>query len=508
MEDSSSIQILSLFILFLSPLLLLKCFLSSQTNKNKINPPPSPRKIPIIGHLHCFAKDPHRSLLSLSRRHGPIMLLHLGSSPAVVISSAAAAKEIMKTHDLIFSNRPVFKVNRKLLYDLKDVSVSPYGEYWRQLKSICVLQLLSNHKVKSFRSVREEEVLLMIEKIEESRGKNIQVNLSEMFSKLANDIVCRASFGRKYDEGEKGRRFRRLLKEFLVVLGTVNAGDFLPWLSWINKLNGWDNRVDRVAKEMDDFLEEVVEEKMNQRKFEEIVDEDDDERKEGFVDILLRIHMSQETGVSIDRDSVKAIILDIFSAGTDTTSTILEWAMTELLRHPKAMKELQNEVRKVANGKSIVTEDDIENMSYLKAVIKETLRYHTPIPLLVPREATQDVKVMGYDIAVGTIVFINGWAIGRDPVSWDDPEEFKPDRFLNSSIDYRGRDFELIPFGAGRRGCPGISFGIATNELALANIVNKFNWELPNRMKGEDLDVDECIGVTIHRKNPLVALAM
>ena len=181
--------------------------------------------------------------------------------------------------------------------------------------------------------------------------------------------------------------------------------------------------------------------------------------------------------------------------------------MTELLRHPKAMKELQNEARRISRGKQHITEDDLEKMHYLKAVIKETLRLHPPIPLLVPRESSQDVKIMGYHIPIGTMVIINAWAIGRDPMSWDEPEEFRPERFLSTDIDFKGQDFQLIPFGAGRRGCPGISFAMATNELVLANLVNKFDWALPNGVRVEDLDMTECTGLTIHRKFALLAVA-
>lgn len=198
---------------------------------------------------------------------------------------------------------------------------------------------------------------------------------------------------------------------------------------------------------------------------------------------------------------------DIYSAGTDTTFTVLEWAMTELFRHPTIMTKLQSEVRQILNGKQDITEDEMTKMHYLKAVIKETLRLHPPIPLLVPREASQDVKVMGYDMAAGTMVITNAWAIGRDPSSWDEPEEFRPERFLNSSIDFKGHDYELIPFGAGRRGCPGIAFAMATNEFVLVNLMGKFDWELPDGAKGEDLDVEESPGVTIHRKVPLIAIA-
>ena len=197
----------------------------------------------------------------------------------------------------------------------------------------------------------------------------------------------------------------------------------------------------------------------------------------------------------------------MFAAGTDTTHTIMEWAMTELLRHPKVMEKLQTEVRQIARGKPEVSENDIEKMKYLKAVIKETLRLHCPVPLLVPRESTQDVKVMGYDISAGTQVIVNGWAIGRDPSLWKNPEEFQPERFLDSDIDFRGFNFELIPFGAGRRGCPGISFGIAVNELVLAKLMHKFNFAFPEGAEEKDVDVPEATGITAHRKFPLLVAA-
>ncbi|XP_043701811.1 cytochrome P450 736A117-like [Telopea speciosissima] len=201
----------------------------------------------------------------------------------------------------------------------------------------------------------------------------------------------------------------------------------------------------------------------------------------------------------------------MFSGGTDTSSVLLLWTMAELLRHPEVMKEIQEEVRGVARGEAIITEDDIEQMHYLKAVIKEALRMHPPVPLLVPRESTENSKIQGFDIPAKTTVIINAWAIGRDPVSWDEPDKFKPKRFLNdattSNIDFMGHDFQLIPFGAGRRGCPGIQFAITIVELALASLLFKFDWALPNRVSGEDLDMTETPGIMCHLKSPLLAVA-
>lgn len=171
------------------------------------------------------------------------------------------------------------------------------------------------------------------------------------------------------------------------------------------------------------------------------------------------------------------------------------------------MRKVQNEVRSVVGDNQEISDEHMEKMQYLKALIKETLRLHPPIPLLVPRAAREDVKVSGYDIGAGTMVVTNAWAIGRDPASWDEPEEFLPERFLNSSVSFKGQDFQLIPFGAGRRGCPGIAFAMAINEFVLANLVHNFDWELPNGERAEDLDMGECPGVAVHRKVPLVAVA-
>ncbi|KAF8016910.1 hypothetical protein BT93_H2190 [Corymbia citriodora subsp. variegata] len=483
-------------------LLLFKWLLSPSTTRKHHRPPPSPPKLPILGNLHQIGSRPHFSLANLSLKHGPLMLLRLGRVPVLVVSSADAAREIMKTQDLVFSNRPKSRIFEKLVYDNKDVAMAPYGEYWRQMKSVFVLHLLSNKRVRSFSPVREEEVANLIADIEGSlsSGSPTTVNLGERFAALTNDVVCRVAFGRKYG----GKRFKAMLMEFAELLGALSFGDYIPWLAWVDRVSGLDERMDKVAKEFDDFLDEVVEEHVQKRmKYEGGVD--GQEGKEDFVDILLSIQKESSLGFPIDKVSIKALILDAFAAGTDTTYTVLEWAMTELLRHPNAMGRAQAEVRRIAGHKSSIAEDDLDQLRYLKAVIKETLRSHPPIPLLVPRESTQDTKVMGYDIAAGTRVIVNTWAIGRDPSLWNSPEEFRPERFLNSSIDFKGHDFELIPFGAGRRGCPGIAFSIVVDELVLANLLHKFDWRLPDGV--EQLDMTESIGLTIHKKFPLVASA-
>ncbi|KAM0960609.1 hypothetical protein ACFX2I_025525 [Malus domestica] len=476
-------SLFALVFVFIFLIFLFKCL----STPIATNPPPSPRKLPIIGNLHQLGLYPHRSLQALSQLHGPLMLLHFGSVPVLVVSSAQAAKEILKTHDLTFSDRPKSTIFQKLLYNYKDVSTAPYGEYWRQVKSICVSHLLTNKRVQSFRCVREDETKLMIEKINLSCSTNESsvVNLTEMVVTLTTDVICRIALGRKYCGGEGGKMFKEILGEFMELLGRLVIGDYIPWLAWLSCVN------DGIVEEHIDGAKSGVE-----------------HEEKDFVDVLLWIQKENLAGFPLARVSIKALILDMFAAGTDTY-TIIDWAMSELLRHPRVMKKLQKEVRGIARSKTeIITEDDLVGMHYLKAVFKETLRLHPPVPLLMPRKSTQDVKIHGYDIKVNTQVIVNAWEIGRDPKSYEKPEEFEPERFLNSGIDYKGNDFELIPFGAGRRGCPGIQFAMAVNEIGLANLVHKFDWELHGGARAEDLDMTESTGLTKRRKYPLKAVAI
>ncbi|KAL4559753.1 hypothetical protein LXL04_031898 [Taraxacum kok-saghyz] len=480
-----------LWSLFIILIVIKRQFFPPKTSKN---PPPSPPRLPIIGNFHQLGALHHQFLHSLSLRYGPLMLIHLGNVPTVVASSAEAASEIMKTHDFIFASRRETKVVKKLLYGGKTVSGSPYGDHWRQLKSIMVLQLLSIKRVRFFRSVREQETAIMLNVIRDSNKKSL--NLSDLFVTYTNNVTCQVVLGRKYGEGKDGQKFKNLVRDFLVTLGSFAIGDYIPYLGWVDRVNGFEGKMEKIAREIDEFVEGVLDE--HRKKPENITE------SEHFVDILLDLQKEDAAGV-LDNTNIKALLLDAYTAGTDTTATVLEWAMAELLKNPVVMKKAQDEVRGVLVGRDSVTEEDIEKMSYLKAVIKETLRLHPPLPMLVPNISSKDVKVMGYDIAKGTLVITNVWAIGRDPKYWDDPEEFRPERFLGSKIDFKGHDFELIPFGAGRRICPGIAFAMSTNENLLATLISKFDWKLPN--EEEALDMSESPGVAVRKRVPLVAVA-
>ncbi|XP_071720514.1 cytochrome P450 Tp4149-like [Rutidosis leptorrhynchoides] len=479
----------------------IKLYYSNRSTTNK-NPPPSPPTFPVIGNLHQLSPLIHRSFLSLSNRYGPhLMLLHLGSVPSLVVSSSEAAQEIMQTYDHEFASKPNIKIFKTIFYDSKEVAVAPYGEEWRQAKKNLVLHYASAKAVQMFSTIRDQEIALTINEIKDLISCNKVVNLSEVISEHTNGVSCRATFGRKYNSGEAGRKFKQVSQNLLEVVTHFYFADSIPQLAWIDKISGANAKADRVAEFMDEFLEGAIEERIAK------TDLDVCEGVEPFIDALLRIHKEGVKGRSFNRSAIKANLMDAYLGGTDTVSALSEWVMTELLAHPSSLKKVQEEVRTVVKGKEYITEEDIEQMNYLKAVITETARLHPPVPVPPSRVATQDSKVMGFDIAKGTRIYVNIWAIGRDPKVWDKPDEFMPDRFVESSVNLVKHDFKIIPFGGGRRGCPGRVFGMAVVENLLANLLCKFDWALPDGVKEDSVNMEEAFGLTSHKKIQLLATA-
>lgn len=209
----------------------------------------------------------------------------------------------------------------------------------------------------------------------------------------------------------------------------------------------------------------------------------------------------------VDRTNVKAIAIDMLVGAIGSSSTTIEWVFSELLRHPKVMKKLQDEIQNVVTMNRMVDEKDVDKFPYLDMVLKEVFRLHPIGPFLIPHESTEDITIEGYFIPKRSTVLINTWAIGRDADVWSgDVEEFLPERFKHRDINLYGRDFELLPFGSGRRGCPGIQLGLVTIGLVVAQLLHCFNWELPNGTSSDDLDMDGKFGLTLTRVSHLCAI--
>ncbi|CAN1819142.1 Cytochrome P450 83B1 [Linum perenne] len=439
--------------------------------------------------------------MQLSQVYGPLMIMKQGCIRILVVSSAKMAQEVMKTHDLIFSNRQSVLGQQKLSYNGLDLAFAPYGSYWREMRKVCVVHLFNSNRVQSFGPIREFEVSKMLEKISKS---STPFNLSNAMTSLTSTIICRVAFGKRYD------RFQSLLKETQVMFTSFYFSDHFPFLSFIDRLSGLINRLDKNFKEFDAFYQEVIDEHLDPKR--------DKPEQEDILDVLLQIWKDRSFKVQLTFDNIKAILMlidfflvymqNVFIGGTDTSAAAVVWAMTYLMKNPLTMEKAQKEVRNAIGKKGFVNEEDIQQLSYLKAVVKETMRLQPAVPFLIPRESTQSCNLGGYVIPAKTVVYINTWAIGRDPEAWgENPEEFKPERFLGKSTDVKGLDFELIPFGAGRRICPGIHMGLSTVELSLANLLYAFDWEMPTGVKSEDLDMDISPGLAMHKKNALCLMA-
>ncbi|KAG7654111.1 Cytochrome P450 superfamily [Arabidopsis suecica] len=491
-----------LFCFFLVSLLTLISSIFLKHIKNpKFNLPPSPSSLPIIGNLHHLAGLPHRCFHKLSTKYGPLVFLRLGFVPVVVVSSSEAAEAVLRTHDLECCSRPKTVGTGKLSYGFKDISFAPYGEYWREVRKLAVIELFSSKKVQSFRYIREEEVDFMVKKVSESALKQAPVDLSKTFFSLPASIICRVALGQNFHESGfviDQDRIEELVTESAEALGTFTFSDFFPgglgrFLDWLFQRH---KSINKVFKELDAFYQHVIDDHLKP----------DGRKNQDIVTLILDMIDKQENSdaFKLNMDNLKAIVMDVFLAGIDTSAVTMIWAMTELIRNPRVMKKAQENIRTTLGLKrERITEEDLGKAEYLNHIIKETFRLHPALPYVVPRETMSHIKIQGYDIPPKTQIQLNVWTIGRDPKRWTDPEEFTPERFANSSVDFRGQHFDLLPFGSGRRICPGMPMAIATVELALMNLLYYFDWGMPDGMKGEDIDMEEAGNISIVKKIPL-----
>ncbi|OEL35131.1 Premnaspirodiene oxygenase [Dichanthelium oligosanthes] len=470
-----------------------------------LNLPPGPWPLPVIGNMHCLLGAlPHHAMRGLARRYGAVMLLRLGHVPTVVVSSAEAAREVLKTHDAVVSDRPLYVTADILSYGGQNIAFAPSGSrHWKELRRLCATELLSPKHVLSFRPIREEEAASLVRNVAASPAV---VNISDRIKVLMNDILMRCAIG---DTCPMRSEYIAELDEVLKLLAGFNLIDLFPG-SWLARTLGAGSL--RAAREVHDRVHRIVRAIIQDHASK--ADNDDGDsvegggRRDGILDVLLRLQRDGGLQTVLTTEVVCAVLFDVFAAGSETTATTTIWVMSELVKNHSMMQRAQSEVRQVLQGKTGVEEADIQGrLPYLQMVIKETLRLHPPLPLILPRSCAQQIKIMGYDIPEGATVFVNAWAIGRDEKSWPDANEFKPERFEDGTVDFSGTDFRFLPGGGGRRMCPGLTFGLANIEIALANLLYCFNWKLPNGANASELDMTEAYGITARRKNELILKA-
>nr|ABV80348.1 cytochrome P450-dependent monooxygenase [Selaginella moellendorffii] len=464
-------------------------------NRQRPSTPPGPWKLPVVGNLHqLLGKQPHRVITELSKKYGHLMSLRLGSVQAVVASSSQTAKIFLQTHDAIFSSRPEVANAKLLTYGFSDIMWAPYSQQWRELRKLSVLELFTAKRLESFQGIRRDETLNMIHRLLKLAREKKVVNFRDAATELSWSIIrTMVSNRQEFVNLEEGLKVKSSLDRALQLAGAFNLADYIPFFRAFD-VQGFRQQSQILHEQLDFFFQGLVDSHRRQER--------PPNASEDFIDVLLSIQ--KQNGVEyVSDDTIKATIQDIFAAGTDTSSMTLEWALTELVRHPRSLQKAQDEISFIVGNDRMVSEADIPKLQFLQAVVKETLRLHPPGPLL-QHQSVEDCKVGPYSFPAGTRVIINVYGISRDPSLWEQPLEFDPWRFLDkptASIDMKGQHFEFIPFGSGRRICPGLAMGVRTVELALAQSLHCFHWHSPDDRVP---DIEEVCGMTLPKKNPLL----
>ncbi|KAK7271270.1 hypothetical protein RJT34_27021 [Clitoria ternatea] len=496
-SSTSSISWSWIVVIFTFILVAIKLLQKQRQHDRK--QPPGPRALPVLGHLHMMGNLPHRTLEAWSKKYGPIMSLSLGQVPTIVVTSPEAAEVFLK--DPVFAGRPKLEASKYFSSGYKGMAFAEYGAYWRQMRKVCTLQLLSVSKVESFAPLRKRELEGVVKSLEHKAKMGEVVNLSEVVMSVLEDIVYKMVLGCSKDEKFD---LKSLVQETMLMTGKFNIADFVPWLGVLD-LQGLRKGFKKTSKALDEVLEKIIKE------HEQASNTGKNDRQEDFVDILLSmmhqpIDPYDEQSHVIDRTNIKAVVLDVISGSIETSATVVLWALSGLLKYPRVMKKLQDELGTVVGMNRLVEESDLVKLNYLHDVIKETLRLY-PAGSFTTRESIEDTMVHGYHIKKKSRILVNQWAIGRDPKVWsDDVDVFYPERFMNSNIDIRGNDLKLLPFGSGRRSCPGINLALASVNLVVSQLVHCFDWKLPFGMNPDDLDMSEEFGISMPRAKQLLAL--
>ncbi|KAK6939667.1 Cytochrome P450, partial [Dillenia turbinata] len=476
--------------------LLIK-FLTKQKSPKKL--PPSPPSIPIIGHLYLLKAPIYNSFRSLSNKYGQVLLLKLGTRRVLLVTSASAVEECFTTNDIIFASRPTRLRAKHLMYDHTTVDTAPYGDLWRNLRRFLTLEIFSSARLATTSVFRQEEVRLWASGlVKQCQIKEpAKVELKSKFSELTFNIVTMMILGRRYygehvreSDTAEAAHVRAFMEETFKICGMRDVGDNFPFLWRIDfrgkKILNFAEKKDKVfQKWIDDFRASTTPEANG------------DSSKRTLIQVLLSLQQC-EPEFYTDK-IIKGIILVLVLGGADTTATTMEWAMCLLLNHPEALKKARAEIDDKIGQSRLIAEEDLPKLTYLKNIINETLRLYPPAPILLPRCSSDECMVGGFDVPRNTTLMVNAWAIQRDPKVWKDPESFIPERFEGEAE----FGYWLIPFGGGRRGCPGAVFGGRVVALALGVLIQLFEWE---RVADEEVDMTERFAFTMEKADSLEAI--
>ncbi|CAN4122600.1 unnamed protein product [Withania somnifera] len=490
------------------PVLLFVLYIISHHFLNKLqNLPPSPfPALPFIGHLYLLGNPFHRALFKVSNCYGPIVFLQFGSRPVLLVSSPSAAEECFTKNDIVFANRPDFLSGKYFGYNFTSLAWSSYGEHWRNLRRISSLEVLSSNRIQTLSSIRSDETNNLIRRLFrasiESSEKTVEMKsylFNFTFNVISRMIAGKRYYGELVENSKEAKLFQDISRATIDIIPKANILDFLPFMKWFG-LHSVEEKMMELQKKRDYFMQNEIDEHRRLKTSgsfpsAEVVAG----KKKTIMELLLDL---QKTDPQYYTDeTIKNLMLVLLQAGSDTTAATLEWAFSHLLDNPEILKSAQIGIDNHVGQDRLIDESDLPQLPYIRCIINETLRMHPAAPLLVPHLSSEECKVAGYRVPHGTVLFVNAWGIHHDPKVWKDPEKFNPDRFIGFECFKEGCKF--IPFGSGRRGCPGENLAIHVIGLALGSLLQCFEWGKHN---GEIIDMSEGTGFTLSPKvQPLLA---
>ncbi|XP_045798597.1 cytochrome P450 76T24-like [Trifolium pratense] len=468
----------------------------NQTQKSTNLLPPGPRPFPIIGNILELGKNPHKTLTKLSQIYGPIMTLKLGTITTIVISSPQLAKQVLHENSQIFSNRTVPHALCALNHDKVSVGMLPPLALWKKLRKICATKVFSTNILDSTKILRQQKLQELLDYVKEKCNKGEVFDVGEVVFTTILNSISNILFSMDLTHStpdEKSQEFKNIIWGIMEESGRPNVSDFFPILRPLDPQRvkaRMTNHMKKVYKIFDGIIEERIcsrDSKVDYEVFNDVLDS------------LLNNNNLGETTSELSRNEMVHLFQDLFVAGTDTTSSTIEWIMAELLRNPEKLTKARKELCKAIGKDETIEESHISKLPFLQAVVKETLRLHPAAPLLLPHKCDENMNILGFNVPKNAQLFVNVWAMGRDPTIWENPTMFMPERFLECDINYKGNNFELIPFGAGKRICPGLPLAHRTMHLIVASLLRNFEWTLADGLKPEDMNMDEQFGLTLKR---------
>ncbi|ONM29773.1 flavonoid 3',5'-hydroxylase CYP75B138 [Zea mays] len=491
--------------LFYAAFLFLSVLYLAVTRRRTSRLPPGPTGLPLVGSLPFLDRNLHACFAGLAAKYGPVFAIRLGSKVEIVVTSPELAHEVLRDKDPVFSNRVIPDAGRAVAFDgVENIVGVPVGPKWRLLRRLCAQEMLSPAGLDSLYGLRRREFRSTLRYLYSQSQAGEPVDLGAlMFVNMMNVVTSTLWGGTIGSESERaaiGKEFRALVAKLTELLGTPNLSDFFPVLAPFD-LQGVRKKMERIRVRFDQIFDKIIQQRVNAQ-------QDGSKMATDFLECMLKMEREGGDGkATFTMTDVKSLLLDMVVAGTETMSNTVEWAIAEMLQKPEVLRKVQEELDKVVSRDAIVEESQLPELRYLRMVIKETLRLHPALPLMVPHSPSEESTIGGFHVPAGCRVFVNVWAIHRNPLVWSEPLEFNPERFSGDDDgrrwDFTGRQFDYLPFGSGRRICAGIAMADKMTTYSLAMLLQAFDWKLP---QGTELDLSEKFGVVMKKATPLMVI--